>query len=149
MNYWLMKSEPDTYSIDDLKKDKISHWEGVRSYQARNNMRSMEKGDLVLFYHSSTKPPGIAGLAKIVKDSYPDPFQFKKESPYFDPKSTKEKPRWSTVDVQFVKKFRNYITLDQLKTNPKLKEMVVAKAGRLSVQPVTRQEFEVIEEMAT
>lgn len=139
-----MKTEPETYSIDDLKKNKTSIWEGVRNFQARNNMRAMKKGDMVLFYHSSTKPPGVAGIAKIIKEAYPDPFQFKKDSPYYDPKSTLKKPRWSTVEVEFVKKFKNYVTLEELKNKPELTEMVVIKVGRLSVQPVTKLEFDIV-----
>ena len=102
MQYWLMKSEPDVFSIDDLKKQKQTTWDGVRNYQARNfMMNDMQVGDLVLFYHSNAKPPGIAGLATVSKKAEPDPTQFDKKSEYFDPKATKEKPRWFCVKVKF------------------------------------------------
>ena len=105
--YWLMKSEPSAYSIDDLQKDGITQWEGVRNYQARNFMRDQMKiGDKVLFYHSNTNPPGIVGLAEVCKESYPDYFALDATSKYFDPKATEEKPIWMTVDVKFVKKLR-------------------------------------------
>ena len=145
--YWLMKSEPNTYSIDDLKKDKKTCWEGVRNYQARNFMRDkMKVGDLVLFYHSNAEPPGIAGIAKIASKTYPDPFQFDKKSKYFDEKSKKENPRWWLVDISFVKKFSKLLSLAEIKTHPKLKTMYVAKKGmRLSVQPVEANHFQLIE----
>lgn len=145
-NYWLMKSEPDVFSIDQLKKDKKSLWDGVRNYQARNfMMKDMKKGDQVLFYHSNSKPPGIAGLAKISNESVPDPTQFDKKSEYFDPKSSKENPRWHCVEVQFHKKFKNYIPLDDIKNTKGLDDMLVIRKGqRLSIQPVTKKEFDII-----
>lgn len=148
MNYWLMKSEPDTFSIDDLKQRPKSteHWDGVRNYQARNFMRDeMKKDDLVLFYHSSCKVPGIAGIAKIVKEAYPDHTAFDKKSNYYDPKSSEENPRWFMVDVKFEKKFKEVITLKDLKTYDKLKEMkLLQKGSRLSIMPVTKEEFDFI-----
>jgi predicted RNA-binding protein with PUA-like domain len=103
MKHWLMKSEPDAFSIDDLKRRKREPWSGVRNYQARNFMRQMQPGDGVLFYHSSTAVPGVVGIAEVVTEAYPDPTQFQKRSDYFDPKSTREEPRWSLVDVAFVR----------------------------------------------
>lgn len=149
MRYWLMKSEPESYSIDDLKRDKTTQWSGVRNYQARNIMRSMKSGDQVLFYHSSTKPPGIAGLAKVVATTHADTTQFDSKSPYFDGKATKTKPIWECVDVGFVKKFAQLITLDELRKSKALKDMAVLQRGsRLSVQPVTKAEFEAILKIA-
>ena len=141
MPYWLMKSEPDVYSIDDLAKDRRTAWTGVRSYQARNHMRAMKKGDLVFFYHSSADPAGVAGLAKVVKEAYPDPTQFDRKSEYHDPKSTKEEPRWWLVDVGFVERFDDTIPLASIKAEKRLKDMVLVNNSRLSVQPVTDSEF--------
>ena len=129
MNYWLLKSEPSTYSIDDLKKDGSTSWNGVRNYQARNFMRDgMKKGDLVLFYHSNAEPPGVAGVCRISKEAY-----------------LEAKPSWVMVDVEFVQKFKCFVGLDELKTNKKLAGMLVTKRGtRLSVQPVEKAHFEEI-----
>ncbi|PIS01180.1 MAG: EVE domain-containing protein [Chlamydiae bacterium CG10_big_fil_rev_8_21_14_0_10_35_9] len=144
-NYWLMKSEPGAYSIDDLEKDTVTFWDGVRNFQARNFMRdTMQQGDLVLFYHSNAKPPGVAGIAKVVKTGYPDSTALDKKNKHFDPKSSKEKPIWYMVDIAFVKKLKRLISLDELKKNPDLKNMILLKRSRLSVQPVTKQEFEAI-----
>ncbi|NNF06858.1 MAG: EVE domain-containing protein [Candidatus Eisenbacteria bacterium] len=144
-NYWLMKSEPDVFGWDDLIKrpKKTEPWDGVRNYQARNIMRDkMEKGDLVFFYHSNFKPPHIAGIAKIVRESYPDPTQFDPESHYFDPKATAEKPRWVVVDVEFVAHFEETLTLEELKADPQLEGMLVTRKGqRLSIQPVEAQHW--------
>lgn len=140
-----MKSEPDCFSIDDLKAEKVTIWDGVRNYQARNIMRDeMKKGDQVLFYHSNAKPPHIAGIAEIASETpIPDPTQFDPKSEYFDEKSSPENPRWMTVKVKFKKKLKDIIPLDQIKNNPKLKEMKVVQRGqRLSVQPVTKKEFD-------
>jgi predicted RNA-binding protein with PUA-like domain len=139
MKHWLMKTEPDAFSIDDLKKVGTEPWTGVRNYQARNFMRQMAPGDLVFFYHSSTAVPGIAGLAKVASTPYPDPTQFDRKSHYFDPKSTREQPRWELVDVKFERKFRNVLALATLKDNEeRLEGLVVLQRGsRLSVQPVT------------
>ena len=145
MRYWLMKTEPDAFSIDDLKRLKKDAWSGVRNYQARNFMKEMKVGDLVLFYHSSTTPPGVAGLAKVIALAHPDETQFEKKSPYFDPKATKAKPIWHCVDVGFVKKFPRLIPLDELRGVKALRDMVLLQRGsRLSVQPVTEKEFEAI-----
>jgi predicted RNA-binding protein with PUA-like domain len=148
MNYWLMKSEPDVYSIDDLARDGSTYWEGVRNYSARNNMRRMQRGDLVLFYHSNAKPPGVAGIARVLKEAYPDPHQWDRKSKYHDQKSTRENPRWSMVDVEFVEKLPTLVPLNTLKTAKGLGEMVVTKRGRLSVQPVTAKEFEIVKRLA-
>jgi predicted RNA-binding protein with PUA-like domain len=148
-NLWLMKSEPDVYSIDDLARQRVSPWEGVRNYQARNFMREMREGDLVLFYHSNAKPPGVVGLAEIVRTAYPDPFQFDPKSEYFDPKSPKDAPRWSSVDVGFVEAFPRMVSLEELKSEAALEGMLVTQKGsRLSVQPVERRHFEKVLKMA-
>lgn len=147
-NYWLMKSEPDVFSIDDLKAcpNSTDHWDGVRNYQARNFMRDgMKKGDQILFYHSNCKPPGIAGIAKVAREAYPDHTAFDKKSKYFDAKSDPENPRWMMVDVKYVKKFKQVISLDELKEIPELSQMkVVQKGNRLSITPVTAEEFKFI-----
>lgn len=147
MNYWLMKTEPEGYSIDDLKRDKKTPWGGVRNYQARNFMVQMQKGDLVLFYHSSCTPTGVYGMGKVANVAHPDETQFDAKSDYFDPKATKEKPIWQCVDVAFVKKFKNPITLEAIKFEPKLEGMRVRERGsRLSVQPVSEKHFRYITE---
>lgn len=147
MRYWLMKSEPDEASIDDLAHapQQTLPWTGVRNYQARNFMRdSMQVGDGVLFYHSSCAEPGIAGIAKVSSSAYPDPTQFDSKSPYFDPKSTREQPRWLLVDVVFVKK-TPLITLAALREHEALAGMrVLAKGNRLSITPVTEDEWNFI-----
>ena len=144
MNYWLMKSEPEVFSIDDLKTKKSTHWDGVRNYTARNNLRAMALGDLVLFYHSNAEPTGIAGVAKVCKTAYPDPSAFDPKDVHFDPKSKKENPAWLMVDIAFVKKFKHFVSLPELKREAKLKNMELFRLGRLSVLPVTHQEFEII-----
>ena len=137
MNYWLMKSEPDVYSIDDLKRDRNEIWDGVRNYQARNFLKTMAVGDMAFFYHSNTKPPGIAGLMKISKAMVVDPTQFDPTNKYYDPKSDPEEPRWHTVTVTYVETFAHYISLDQLKDTFTPDELQVVKRGnRLSVMPV-------------
>ena len=148
MNYWLMKSEPSTYSIDDLKQDKVTQWEGVRNYQARNFMRDrMKVGDSVLFYHSNAKPPGIIGLASVVKEAYPDYFAWDTQSNYFDPKASTKNPIWQMVDIQFKQKFSTLISLDQLKQHTHLEGLLVTKKGsRLSVQPVEEKHYQYIVE---
>ncbi len=151
MNYWLMKSEGECYSIDDLKADKRTAWTGVRNYMARNFMvRDMSVGDLVLFYHSSSEPTGIFGIAKVAQKAHADESQFDKKDEHYDPKATREKPIWHCVDVAFVKKFKEPVTLGQLRLDPKLAGMVVLQKGsRLSIQPVSENHFVYItEEMA-
>ncbi len=148
MNYWLMKSEPDVFSIDDLKKKNKSGWDGVRNYQARNFMRDeMKLGDLVLFYHSSCEIPGIAGLAKVSKESHPDPTQFDSKSDYFDEKATKENPRWFMVEVEYVNKAKNFLTLQDLKTIKGLEGLpLLQKGSRLSINPITKDQFNLIKD---
>ncbi|MEK2644849.1 EVE domain-containing protein [Bdellovibrio sp. BCCA] len=149
MKYWLMKSEPDVYSIDQLHKDKTTPWEGVRNYQARNYMqKDMQVGDLVLFYHSNAEPPGVAGIAKVSKLAFPDKTQFEKKSEYFDAKATKEKPIWFCVEVEYIAKFKNLVSLSDLRDNEKLADMVVLQKGsRLSVQPVEKKHFDIVKKM--
>ncbi|GLQ47793.1 EVE domain-containing protein [Dyella lipolytica] len=146
MNYWVMKSEPDTFSIDDLKRKKREAWDGVRNYQARNFMRDgMRVGDGVFFYHSNCAEPGIAGIAEVATDAYPDPSQFDPKSQYFDPGSSRDNPRWMLVDVKFVKKLTRVITLKELQAQPNLTDMaLVRKGNRLSVMPVTAAEWRAI-----
>lgn len=137
MAYWLMKSEPDVYSIDDLKRDNTELWDGVRNYQARNFLTSMAVGDLAFFYHSNTKPPGIVGLMDVVETQVVDPTQFDSASPYYDPKSSPEQPRWQTVTVGYKETFTPGITLDQMKAAFSPEELwVVRRGNRLSVMPV-------------
>ncbi|MEG3792079.1 EVE domain-containing protein [Lysobacter sp. CCNWLW3] len=143
--YWLMKSEPDTFSIDDLERVRTEPWNGVRNYQARNYMRDgMKVGDGVLFYHSNTAVPGIAGLATIASPAYPDPTQFDPKSDYHDPKSTREDPRWLLVDVAFDRKLKRVITLDEIKAHAdELGEdfALTRRGNRLSVLPVTAAQW--------
>ena len=141
--YWLLKSEPDVFSIDDLAARKSTPWEGVRNYTARNSMRdAMKIGDLAIFYHSRAEPPAAVGLARVCSAPYPDPTQFDKKSPYFDPKATRAAPRWILVDVAFVEKFPAPVPLARLKEDPALREMLVVQKGqRLSVQPVAPAHF--------
>jgi len=148
--YWLMKSEPDAFSIDQLKKRGKTLWDGVRNYQARNFMiEEMKPGDQVLFYHSNAKPPGIVGLAKVSGPAVPDPTQFKKNSDYFDPKSTKDEPRWKCVEVEFADKFNEMLSLDWLKDQKQLSDMLVTKKGqRLSIQPVEKKHYDWIVKQA-
>ena len=146
--YWLMKSEEEVYSIRELEKDGVTCWEGVRNYEARNLMRDkMQVGDGVLFYHSNAKPPGVAGIARVAKRAYPDHYAFDKTNPYFDPKSDPENPRWFMVDVEFVEGFSGVVSLNEIKATPELGEMALINRARLSVQPVTKEEFQVIRTM--
>lgn len=143
MKHWLMKSEPTTYGIDDLERDGVTTWEGVRNYQARNFLRDeVRKGDRVLFYHSSAKPTGVAGIGEVVREAYPDPTAFDPDHPYFDPKSDPEAPRWMMVDVQFVERFPTVVALATLKADPGLDGLLVTRKGqRLSVMPVTPDHY--------
>jgi predicted RNA-binding protein with PUA-like domain len=143
--YWLMKSEPDVYSIDDLARDGKTHWEGVRNYQARNFMRDdMRPGDRVLYHHSNADPTGVAGLARIASRGYPDPSALDPKSHYYDEKATPDDPRWVMVDVEFEEKFPHVVTMDDLRAAPGLEKMLVINKSRLSVQPVTKEEFEIV-----
>ncbi len=148
MNYWLMKSEPSTFSIDDLKSrpDKTEPWDGVRNYQARNFMRDdMKKGDQVFFYHSNCPEPGIVGLATVASASYPDPTAFDPEDSHYDPKSDADKPRWYLVDVKYKRKLKRTITLQELKQHHMLADMkLLQKGNRLSIMPVTKRQWDYI-----
>ena len=145
--HWLMKSEPYVYSIEDLERDGSTHWEGVRNYQARNLMREMEVGDLVLFYHSNAKPPGVVGVARVCRKAYPDHFSWEEGHKYFDEKSPKDNPRWDMVDVGYVGTLDHLVPLDVLKTAKGLENMVVTKRSRLSVQPVTKSQFDIVKRL--
>jgi predicted RNA-binding protein with PUA-like domain len=144
--FWLLKCEPAAYTIDDLERDGSTTWEGVRNYQARNSMRDdMKIGDGVLFYASNAEPSGVAGVAEISREGYPDPFAFEKGHHYFDPDSDPANPTWYMVEIRFVEKFPGIIPLGALKATPGLEKMVVTQKGsRLSVQPVTPQEFDIV-----
>ena len=144
--FWLMKCEPDAYTIDDLARDTTSSWEGVRNYQARNFMRDeMQEGDGVLFYASNANPSGVTGLAEIVREGYPDHTAWKKGHTYFDAASTRENPVWYMVDIGFVERFPDVVPLETLKSTKGLEQMkVVQKGSRLSVQPVTRAEYDIV-----
>jgi predicted RNA-binding protein with PUA-like domain len=148
MNHWLMKSEPDAFSIDDLAAmpDKTEHWDGVRNYQARNMMRDqMKKGDLIFFYHSNCKVPGIVGIAQVARESYPDHTAFDPDDIHYDPKSKPEKPTWYMVDIKFQRKLKRTISLEELKGRPELEGMALVRRGnRLSVMPVSAAQWEFI-----
>jgi|SRR5688572_3338054 len=144
--HWLLKCEPAAYSIEDLERDGTATWEGVRNFQARNTLRDdMKPGDGVLFYASNAEPSGVSGLAEVSREGYPDPFAFRKGHKYFDPKSDPDNPTWYMVDIRFLERFEEVIPLSVLKETPGLEKMVVTQKGsRLSVQPVTREEFEIV-----
>ncbi len=146
MAYWLMKSEPDAYSIDDLKRDGTEPWDGIRNYQARNMIRDdMKVGDEAIFYHSSCKVPAAVGIMRIASEAYPDPTQFDANSHYFDGKSDPENPRWLLRDVAFIRKLNRPVTLKELKTHPGLEEFQLNKRGnRLSIFPVTAEQWDII-----
>lgn len=144
MKYWLLKTEPDVFSFDDLIncKNKTDHWDGIRNYQARNFLRDdIKKGDHVLIYHSNAKPPGVAGVAEVTKSGYPDHTAFDPKEKYYDPKSDPENPRWYMVDVKATQRLENFISLNELKADEKFEDMVVVSRGRLSVQPVSKKHF--------
>jgi predicted RNA-binding protein with PUA-like domain len=147
MKYWLIKSEGDCYSIDDLKRDKKTSWDGIRNYQSRNYMmKDMEVGDLLFFYHSISDPTGIYGIAKVMRKAHPDETQFDKKDEHFDPKAKREKPTWYCIDVAFVEKWKNPVSLEMLKKDPKLEGMAVREKGsRLSIQPVSEEHFKYIQ----
>jgi predicted RNA-binding protein with PUA-like domain len=143
--YWLMKSEPSSFSIDDLLKapSQTTCWDGVRNYQARNFMRDMAVGDQVLFYHSNADPPAIVGIAEVITTAYADPTQFDKNDHHYDPESDPSSPRWDMVDIKYLRRFTQPLSLDRLRKETKLKGMVLLRKGsRLSVQPVSRFEWE-------
>lgn len=147
MKYWLFKSEPSEFSIEDLAKcpGQTTRWDGIRNYQARNFLRDQTAvNDRVLFYHSSCKPTAVVGVATIVSVAYPDPAQFDKKSPYFDIKTTQDSPRWYSVDIKLEKIFTHPVELAQIKSETRLAQMVLLKRGRLSIQPVAPEEFKLI-----
>lgn len=145
MAYWLVKSEPSVYSIADFKREKVTHWHGVRNYQARNFLKAMAPGDEVLFYHSNEAPVGVAGIGRVKKQAYPDPSQFERSSDFFDPRAKVDAPRWFCPDLEFVAAFREIVTLEAIRAERALAGMVLLKKGsRLSVQPVSSLEFKAI-----
>jgi predicted RNA-binding protein with PUA-like domain len=144
VSHWLLKSEPGSFSIDDLQRVGVEHWDGVRNYVARNNLVAMRVGERGFFYHSSAEPPGVAGVCEIVHEAYPDHTQFDPASKYFDPKATPDKPRWFMPDVQFVGKFARLVSLREIKETPGLEQMDLVRWSRLSVSRVTDEEWEII-----
>lgn len=142
MNYWLAKTEPDVYSIDDLARDRKTLWTGVRNYQARNFLREMKKKDVVLIYHSNAEPPGVAGIAEVSREDLADPTQFERGGEYHDPKASKESPRWFCPEVTFVKKLPHLVSLDTLRAHKALEGLLLLQKGsRLSVIPVSESHF--------
>ncbi len=148
MRHWLMKSEPDVFGIEHLRDKRTNSWDGVRNYMARNHMMAMAVGDQVLFYHSNAAPPGVAGLARVIRTAYPDHTAWDPSSDYFDAKSTPEKPRWMMVDVEFVRVLPRLVPLDELRARPELAGMVLLTHGRLSVSPVTPEQYAFIVALA-
>ena len=150
MATWLVKTEPDVYSIDDLARDKVTDWTCVRNYQARNFLKAMARGDEVLIYHSNAEPSGVVGIARVCQVASPDPTQFDKKSEYFDPKATKDAPRWFCPDLKFVRKLSRLIALDELRNCTSLAGLVLLQRGsRLSVVPVSEKHFDIIVELAS
>lgn len=151
MKYWLMKSEPEVFSIDDLinAKNQTTFWDGVRNYQARNYIRDeMKVGDKVIFYHSNSEPPSAVGICEIVKEAYPDFTAFDPDNPHYDPKSKKDSPTWFMVDIKFVKKFSHFVSINEMRENKKLQNMKLLQRGnRLSVMPLSKDEFNEIIKM--
>ena len=149
-NYWLVKSEPETFSFDDLlaAPKQTTHWDGVRNYAARNHLQAMKKGDQVLFYHSSAKPAAIVGVAEVAREAYPDSSAFDKADSHYDPKSKPDAPTWFMVDIKGVERLARQITLDEVKKTKGLENMALVRLGRLSVQPVTKAEFDTIRKLA-
>jgi predicted RNA-binding protein with PUA-like domain len=149
MRYWLMKSEPEVYSIDDLQRDGTTFWNSIRNYQARNLLRDeIRAGDVVLFYHSNANPPGVAGIAEVVREGYPDHTAQDPDDEYHDPKASPEDPRWFMVDIRFVEKFDAVLPLDELKSRRTFEDMVVTGKSRLSVQPVSKKHFDAVVKLA-
>ena len=149
-NYWLVKSEPETFSFDDLMAapGKTTHWDGVRNCAARNHLQAMKKGDLVLFYHSSAKPAAIVGIAEVAREAYPDASAFDKADSHYDPKSKPEAPSWFMVDIKAVEPLGRQITLDEVKKTKGLENMALVRLGRLSVQPMTKAEYDTVRKLA-
>jgi predicted RNA-binding protein with PUA-like domain len=148
--YWLVKTEPSTFSFDDLvaSPKKTSRWDGVRNYAARNHLRSMKNGDLVLVYHSSVVPSAIVGVAEVVREAYPDPTALDPKDPHFDPKSKAADPTWVMVDLRAVEALKRPVTLDEVKKTKGLEKMALVRLGRLSVQPVTSGEYDIVRKLA-
>jgi predicted RNA-binding protein with PUA-like domain len=146
MQYWLFKSEPDEYSIDDLRQEQVDHWDGVRNYQARNMMRDqMKTGDLAFFYHSNCTHPGVVGMMRIAREGYPDHTAFDPNDKHYDPHSDPDRPRWYRVDVRFERKLKRTIALRELKAHPELAELaLVRKGNRLSIMPLTAQQWDFV-----
>lgn len=150
MKYWLVKTEPDVYSIEDLKRDSHTAWTGVRNYQARNFLTSMKVGDRVLIYHSNAKPPGVVGIGVVRSEAHADETQFDKSGEYYDPKASREKPRWFCPDIEFLEAFSSMVTLDELREEPVLAELLLLQRGsRLSVIPVVEGHFKKILKLAS
>jgi predicted RNA-binding protein with PUA-like domain len=149
MRYWLMKSEPDVYSIDDLQRDGTTFWNSIRNYQARNFLRDeVQAGDVVLFYHSNANPPGVAGIAEVARGGYPDHTALDPKDDYHDPRATPGEPRWYMVDIRFVEKFDRVLPLDELKARRTFDDMVVTGKSRLSFQPVSKKHFDAVVKLA-
>ena len=148
MAHWLLKTEPASFSIDDLARKEVEHWDGVRAYAARNNLMAMRLGDLGFFYHSSAEPPGVAGICEVVREFYPDHTQFDPASDYYDPKSREDNPTWTMVDLKAVEKLKRPVTLDEIKKTEGLEKMALVRIGRLSVSPVTPAEYKIIRKLA-
>jgi predicted RNA-binding protein with PUA-like domain len=150
-NYWLVKSEPSTFSFDDLvaSPKKTTHWDGVRNFTARNNLQAMKKGDRVLFYHSSSTPSAVVGIAEVAKEAYPDPTALDPDDSHFDPKSKPEKPSWFMVDIRAVEALPRAVSLDEIKKTKGLENMALVRLGRLSVQAVTPKEYETVLKLAS
>jgi predicted RNA-binding protein with PUA-like domain len=149
MKYWLLKSEPDSYSIDDFKRDKVTIWTSIRNYRARNIMRDeMKPGDLFLFYHSMAKETGVVGIGKILENNLPDKTALDKKDEYYDPKAAETKNPWVAPRVKFVKKFKCTLSLEEIKKDKRLKDLILLKIPRLSVQPVSKEHFELIQKLA-
>jgi predicted RNA-binding protein with PUA-like domain len=148
--YWLVKTEPTTFSFDDLfaSPKRTSHWDGVRNYAARNHLRAMKTGDLVLVYHSSVVPSAIVGVAEVVREAYPDPTALDPKDPHFDPKSKSDDPTWVMVDLRAIEPLKRPVTLDEVKKTKGLDKMALVRLGRLSVQPVTPAEYEIVRKLA-
>lgn len=148
--HWLVKSEPDVFSFDDLMASpkKTTSWNGVRNFTARNNLQAMKKGDLVFFYHSNAKPSAVAGIAEVAREAYPDPTAFDPKDEYYDPKSKREDPTWFMVDIRGVKALKRPVSLDEIKKTKSLEKMALVRLGRLSVQPVTEKEWETVLRLA-
>ena len=148
--YWLVKSEPEVFSFDDLltAPKKTTYWNGVRNFAARNNLRAMKTGDLVFFYHSQAKPPAVVGIAEVAREAYPDPTAFDTKDEYYDPKSKRDDPTWFMVDIRGVEALPRQVSIDEIKKTKGLEKMALVRLGRLSVQPVSEKEWEIVKGLA-